>query len=198
MGYKILKWQCYQIIKILTLPRNPFVFWLSNNKSLIMKQIKLIVAFVALLLLHGCVLEGDDEPGIVNPGYGATVMSRTELENSIHLLDPQAVTKSGKIYIKDNYLFVNDVNRGFHIYNYSDPQHPSPMAYLEVPGATDLSMRGNTLYINQAVDLVTLTLDNNAIYMVKRNRNVFPQKTAPDNSSIPYDENAIIINWYPL
>jgi len=163
-----------------------------------MKQIKLIVAFVALLLLHGCVLEGDDEPGIVNPGYGATVMSRTELENSIHLLDPQAVTKSGKIYIKDNYLFVNDVNRGFHIYNYSDPQHPSPMAYLEVPGATDLSMRGNTLYINQAVDLVTLTLDNNAIYMVKRNRNVFPQKTAPDNSSILYDENAIIINWYPL
>ncbi|WP_131450708.1 hypothetical protein [Flavobacterium subsaxonicum] len=164
-----------------------------------MKQIKLIVAFVALLLLQSCIYgHGDDDPGIVNPGYGATVMTRTELENSIHLLDPQAVTKSGKIYIKDNYLFVNDVNRGFHIYNYSDPQHPSPMAYLEVPGATDLSMRGNTLYINQAVDLVTLTLDNNAIYMVKRNRNVFPQKTAPDNSSIPYDENAIIINWYPL
>jgi hypothetical protein len=31
--------------------------------------------------------------------------------------------------------------------------------FYKAPGATDLAIKGNTVYINQAVDLVTATFD---------------------------------------
>lgn len=170
-----------------------------------MKHLKLLLAFTVLLLLQSCIwYTGGGEDDQINVGppmqqnYEAVIMDREAFEASIQLKDPQPVTQSGKIYIKDNYLFVNDVNRGFHIYNYSDPSNPVAIAYIEAPGVTDVAMRGTTLYINQAVDLVTLVFENNTLNTVKRNRDVFPQKTAPDNSYAPIEEGQIITNWIPL
>jgi hypothetical protein len=37
----------------------------------------------------------------------------------------QPIIKSGKIYIKDDLMFINDVNKGFHVYDYTDPKNLS-------------------------------------------------------------------------
>jgi hypothetical protein len=36
---------------------------------------------------------------------------------------------------------------------------PIRLHFIKAPGATDLAIKGNTVYINQAVDLVTATFD---------------------------------------
>jgi hypothetical protein len=63
-----------------------------------------------------------------------------------------------KISIKDDLMFINDVNKGFHVYDYTDPKKPIRPILYKAPGATDLAIKGNTVYINQ-VDLVTATFD---------------------------------------
>jgi len=127
-------------------------------------------------------------------------MDRDAFENSVSIIGAQPVVKSGKIYVKGDLLFVNDVNKGFHIYNCSNPNTMVAVAFLNIPGATDLAMRGNVIYINQAVDLVTLVYNQqaNTITVTKRNKNVFPQKLPPDSSYEEVSENEVIIDWQQI
>nr|WP_322623958.1 hypothetical protein [uncultured Flavobacterium sp.] len=165
-----------------------------------MKYLKLLIAIPLALLLQGCWGWGTDEGDDMPPqsAYRAVTMPRSMLENSISLTAAKPVYNAGKIYIKDNLMFVTEVNEGFHIYDYSDPANPKKKAYLEVPGATDVAIRGNNLYINQAVDLVTLNYANDRITLSGRTRNIFPQKTSPDGRWVDVsDNNVIIVNFIP-
>jgi len=162
-----------------------------------MKYLKPIAAFALAILMQSCIsMEPDDSPRS-SRNYRPVIMKRDVFEKSIRLQSPQPVSQSGKIYIKDNLLFVNDVKQGFHVYDYTNPSTPKPVAYIEIPGATDLAVRNNIIYINQATDLVTLAYANNAITLIKRNPKVFPQKQSPDDSYANPKANEIIINWIP-
>lgn len=165
-----------------------------------MKYTKHLIALILALMLQGCWGYGIDDDAALPPAeqnFKAVTMQRSAFENAISLSGPKEMTQAGKIYIKDNLMYVNDVNKGFHIYNYADPDNPVAISYIAAPGATDLAIRGNNLYINQAVDLVTVAYTTTAITVTGRNRNVFPQKEAPDGSYKNLSENEIIINWIP-
>jgi hypothetical protein len=192
---------CYLNINILTATQ-PFSFFIILiQTNLIMKQLKFIVYLVLPLLLTGCWGYGtSDDQVFVNPSgnnYDAVTMDRPAFEAAVQLLPPTPVVKSGKIYIKDNLLFVNDVNKGFHIYRYDDPAHPVALNFLQVPGATDIAMRGGLMYINQATDLVTINYFVNSMNIVKRNKDVFPPLQAPDGSFEDVADDQVIIDWIP-
>jgi hypothetical protein len=159
---------------------------------------KAFIFLPILLLLQSCIFS-TPEDDFNQAQYNAVIMEREAFENSIQLLPARSIIKSGKIYIKDDYAFINEVNEGFHIYNYANPENPVPISFLKVPGATDLSIRNNVLYINQAVDLVTLAYlpTINSYQFLYRNRNMFPQKQSPNFDYTPLTENQIIINWIP-
>jgi hypothetical protein len=162
------------------------------------KLLLFIVAIPIFLSQISCVQSCEQE--LPETNYQPVVLERGVFESSIQIIPQQAMTKSGKIYIKENLMVVNDVNKGFHIYNYSNPENPIKIAFLKVPGATDVAIRNNFLYINQAVDLITLSYDltNNSVTFLNRVRNVFPQKTTPDGFTIDVAENQIIVDWTTL
>ena len=118
-----------------------------------------------------------------------------DFESAVGLTQSTSLTKAGKIYIKDDLLFVNDVKKGFHIYRYDSTGQPQPVAFINIPGATDIAMRSNTLYINQATDLVTLLYVNNSISLIKRNRNVFPPMLSPEGYYGNITEDEVIVDW---
>ncbi len=137
----------------------------------------------------------DDDP--VFSRYEPVLLDRTDFENSVSLKNPISISTSGKIYIKDNLLFINEVHKGFHIYDNSDPTLPTPIKFLEAPGSTDLAIRDNIIYINQATDLISVEYDtNNGITLTKRVINVFPELRSPDGF-LPYSipENNVVIGW---
>lgn len=154
------------------------------------------VSFLMSFFLYTC----NREWGVENSAYEAVTMSRTELERSIALVAPQPMEKSGKIYLHDSYLFLGDTNKGFHIYDNSDPQNPKAIAFLKVPGASDLAIRNDVMYINQAVDLVTISFDlqKKEVITHKRIANVFPALHSPDGyTHYSEDKNTIVIEWQP-
>jgi hypothetical protein len=50
-------------------------------------------------------------------------------------------------------MFINDVNKGFHVYDYADAKKPIRSILLKLRRYWQPS-KGNTVYINQTVDLV--------------------------------------------
>jgi len=165
---------------------------------------RIIILLMLCFSLQSCWLllgGGDDDlPNFNNTQFEPVTMQREAFEEAFEMTTPQVLTKPGKIYIKDHFLFVNDVNKGFQIYNYVNPSQPIPLVYLKVPGATDVAVRDNLLFINQAVDLITVLYDTSTqgFSVIDRDRNMFPQKRAPNGQWYNANENEIIIDWNPL
>lgn len=80
----------------------------------------------------------------------------------------------GKIYVYEQYLFVNEMYDGIHILDNSDPSKPVKLAYLRIPGNTDIEVRNDFMYVNSGPDLLVLDMSNiNAVSLVKRVENAF-------------------------
>lgn len=156
---------------------------------------KNITQFLCLFLLCACLFGccWGNEPGMPaqSSNYAPVTMLRTEFETSVETLQNQTIVNSGKIYVFDDFLFINEVNKGFHVFDYSNAENPVPLCFINTPGATDVSIKNGMLYINQAVDLITLKYnsDTKIFDVLYRNTNVFPQKISPDGFEF-YDINA--------
>ncbi|MCW4470522.1 hypothetical protein OGH69_16240 [Flavobacterium sp. MFBS3-15] len=165
-----------------------------------MKHLRLMLAGLPVLLLAGCEGYGDpDNVVLTTPPpqqFEPIVMNRDEFEAAVQVMPEQAITKAGKIYIKNGLLFINDVRKGFHVYNYTDPANPVPMGFINIPGSTDLAMRAHVIYINQATDLVVMSYsEDGTITLVGRNRDVFPSMPSPDGTIDNVADDEVIIGW---
>lgn len=159
----------------------------------------LCYAFIVFLATSCVFFSTSNTEPLANNYFTPVIITRAQLENSVVIENPKTTIKAGKIYIKDNIMFVNDVNKGFQIYDYSNLSNPIAISYINFPGATDMAIRNNTLYVNQAVDLVSVNynITNNTILITSRIKNTFPQKVSPDGFIGNVNDDQIIINWIP-
>lgn len=168
-----------------------------------MKLIKLtFIVLFSVVFQSCCTFYGDCEDDIggslIESQYSPVLLERTDFEASVAITEPTTIGTSGKIYIVNNLLFINELHKGFHVYNNSDPSNPRPLKFLEAPGSTDLAIRENMIYINQATDLIAVQYNegSNDISLKKRIANTFPPLRSPDGFeaySIP--ENSVVVDW---
>ncbi len=127
------------------------------------------------LLLSACTREEINSPSRV-VGY-RPVYSR---DPSIFLVEnkpAQAVTKAGKIYVKDNYIFQNEIGEGIHIIDNTVPASAARIGFIKILGSEELAIKGNFLYTNNFTDLVVIDISNMAaVREVNRIRNAFNQQ----------------------
>ncbi len=168
-----------------------------------MKPIKLtIILFFGIIFQSCCTFYGDCEDDVrgifIDSQYTPVLLERTDFEASVALTNPTTIGTSGKIYIVNNLLFINELHKGFHIYNNSDPTNPRLLKFLEAPGSTDLAIRENMIYINQATDLIVVQYNEGSsdVSLKKRIANTFPPLRSPDGFDA-YDipENSVVVDW---
>lgn len=130
------------------------------------------VLFLLTMVMEGCSdkCESTQTYSTYEPVYTSLATIRSE----VSLQGPEPIQAVGKIYAKDNYLFVNEPGAGIHIINNQDPGNPQPVSFLKIPGTYDLAIRGNTLYADSYMDLVLFDIsDMNDIKESGRLENVF-------------------------
>lgn len=97
-----------------------------------------------------------------------------ELRSSVALTGPVEIESPGKIFFKNNYLFINEPNKGIHVINNRDPSNPVNEAFVKVPGSFDLAVKDNYLYTDSYIDLVIIDIsDLDNIEEAGRVENVF-------------------------
>lgn len=159
------------------------------------------VSFVLLttVILTSCIYEREEiySYNMYYSQYEPVILERNALNSTIKFTDVQEMRNAGKIYVKDDYIFIVDTNKGIHIYDNQQPQSPSTYAFIEMPGVTDLAIRDEYIYINQATDLVALTVDFNSknIQVNKRISNTFPIKASPDGYTHQVSEDKVVVDW---
>jgi hypothetical protein len=93
----------------------------------------------------------------------------TEIKATTGLKTAQPLSSPGKIYLKDNNLFVNETGKGIHFFDNANPVSPKPLGFLNIPGNYDLAILGNILYADSYGDLVLFDIaDLSGVKEVKR------------------------------
>jgi hypothetical protein len=117
-----------------------------------------------------------------------------EIRASVGVVAPQEIKEAGKIYIKDNWLFVNEVGKGIHVIDNSNPKAPVTKNFLNIPGNYDLAVKGNILYADSYIDLLAIDIsDKSNIKIVKRLEGIFSVYNRMGSGIDP--EKGIITSW---
>lgn len=90
------------------------------------------------------------------PVYKTTEQVRANIKSNA----PVTVERAGKLYIRGSYIFLNEIDKGIHIIDNSNPSSPQNVAFIDIPGNMDMAVKGNTLYADAYTDLVTIDISN--------------------------------------
>jgi hypothetical protein len=146
-----------------------------------MKQFNTIFQFLALIfILSGCEDKYTEQYLSLEPVY----MSYKDFREAVKLESTHALEKPGKIYYKDNYLYINEISKGIHVYNNTNPASPQYVGFITIPGNIDMAISGNIMYADSYIDLVGIDISNPAnIKEVARLKNVFTYSVPPYDPS---------------
>ena len=127
-------------------------------------------------------------------------MSFSDFRTSFAKSEPQEIKVPGKIYFKDNYLFVNEYAKGIHIIDNSDPSDPKKIGFYKILGNIDMAIRGNTLFTDSYIDLVSIDItDINNPVEKGRLKNIFPEIVPEGDKWYPYlnvdKTKGVIVDW---
>lgn len=164
-----------------------------------MPTLKTLFLIGSLFFFLSCYPEDYD----VRSNFQPILMTRNQLEKSVLSQPPRDFINPGKIYTKGSYIFINEKYKGIHVINNQNPASPQKIGFISVPGSIDIAVKGNSLYADNAIDLVAIDItDINNISVTGREKNVFPELLPPDVNEIPRKyssekriENTIIVGW---
>lgn len=151
------------------------------------------IVSVLLFVLSSCLkdsMQSSTTYRMYTPVYNTIADVRASMKSSA----PVAVHEPGKLYIRGNYIFLAEANKGIHIIDNSNPVQPKNVSFIAIPGNMDLAVKNNTLYADMYGDLMVIDIsDPLAAHLTKQVPNVF---------SVPYvagylaaDSNLVIVDW---
>lgn len=112
-------------------------------------------------------------------------MSYEVLRNAVEIQAARPPDRLGRLYVYGDYIFLNEVNEGIHVIDNHDPSQPVNKGFIRIPGNMDIAVRGDYLYADSYVDLLTLDLSEpNDIREVNRQQSLFPYNAY---QNIPYN-----------
>jgi hypothetical protein len=138
--------------------------------------------------------------------YFPILMERPELEKSIKFREKQEIEIPGKIYYKDQTIYLVEKYKGIHVIDNSNPASPINIGFINIPGCIDIAIKNKSLLTDNATDLVAIDItDLSELRVTERIQNVFPECTPPDLEYIPYmfsntnrPRNTVIVGWKKL
>jgi len=138
-------------------------------------------------------------------GYKPVYVPKAEAK-VIKAFDARPIETQGKIYLKDQYIFIGDVSKGVHVIDNTDPSNPIKLLFIQIFGNHDIAIKGNVMYADNLEDLVAIDISD--IYNpieIKRIEGVYklPNQHYPED--VPYrtyfecavPEKGYVSGWIP-
>lgn len=115
----------------------------------------------------------DEKYTFFRPVYATKETIKANIKSSV----PELLQQPGKLLIKDNILYMNDLDRGIHVIDISNPAQLKNIAFIHIPGCIDMAINGNYLYADCYTDLEVLDIANPMQISVKQDLpGVFPHR----------------------
>ncbi len=150
----------------------------------------LFLALGMALLFQGC-LQDKCTNSYTYTAYIPVYMTYDEIRGAVASEPARDLAQPGKIFVKGDWLFINEIHKGIHVIDNSNPANPTPVSFINIPGNVDLAVRGNYLYADSYMDLVTIDItDPTQAAEVDREMDALPM-----NATVHAD-SGIVVDYY--
>jgi hypothetical protein len=167
-------------------------YLLSTFKIAFMRKIILLPFLVIMVFaLQSCLKDKITKTySVFEPIYKSKAEVQAEIKSSTAV----AISNPGKIYMYGNYIFLNEVNKGVHIIDNSNPASPVIKSFINIPGNVDIAVKGSTLYADLFTDLVVVDITDPLNATLKKVvPKIFPERVYVAGF-IP-DSTKVIVGW---
>ena len=152
-----------------------------------------VVSLLAIFCLSSCLKDKLTKTYTI---YTPVYKSKAEVLANIKTNASQTIANAGKFFLYDNYLFLNEVDKGIHIIDNRNPANPKNIGFIEIPGNVDLAIKNHMLYADLYSDLVTIDISNPLQASFRKVvKNAFPHSKYAGNPGFTADTNRIIVSW---
>ena len=169
-----------------------------------MRRLKPCLFAVALL---GVWLSASSSEPAYDPygGYTPYFMERSDLEQSVgYIVGAREMVNPGKIWVSGDgaTIYIVERYKGVHVIDNTNRSAPEPKGFITAPGCMDVAIKGDIIYLDNAVDLVAFSLTSNRV--TKRLKEYFPEPLSPNGISYrnyyySYNSadmgNKILVGW---
>lgn len=127
-----------------------------------------------VFLLEGCLKDSYRETyQIFVPIYKTLSQVRSEMKSG----PAQPLKNIGKLNVFGHYIFLNEVNKGIHVIDNSNPAAPRNIAFINIPNNVDLAVKGHYLYADSYSDVAVFDISQPAnVVPVRFMNNVIKEK----------------------
>jgi len=158
---------------------------------------------IVMLLLIAAALTSTSNEYDWRTNYLPVLLSRDDLQKSIEIQSARDFNQPEKVYLYGQTVFIVEKFEGIHVIDNSNPEDPKKTGFIHIPGCTDVAVKDEVLFSDNAVDLVSIDIGNfPEIKELDRFRDVFPEHTPPDLDYIPSKfssrlrpQNTVITKW---
>jgi hypothetical protein len=151
----------------------------------------LLLVSALAFTLHGCI---KDKVTTTLVAYEPVYKNKAEVLASIRGNAATPLRQTGKIALYGNYILINEVNKGVHIIDNSNPAAPVNTAFINIPGNIDIAVRDNMLYADMYTDMLTIDIANMTNVTVRKiSYNIFPERIY--TGDFVADSSRYIVDW---
>ncbi len=127
-------------------------------------------------------------------------MSYEDLRQAVQQKAASDLINPGKIYFKDNFIFIVEEMKGIHVIDNSDPANPVNITFIEVPGNVDIAVKGNILYADSYIDMVAIDVsDMGNVREVGRVEKILPYTLPVFDEEYPLaridQDEGVVVGW---
>jgi hypothetical protein len=123
--------------------------------------------------------------------YTPIFMTTADMRQDAAATASRDLVAPGKIYFYNNYIFINELRKGIHIIDNTNPSSPQNLGFIEIKGNVDMAVKDNILYADNYMDLLAIDITNPLAPMqMSRQQDVFP--------TLGVDANGNVLAYYDV
>ena len=149
---------------------------------------------IALLIMQGCMKDSCRKTyKLFKPIYKSLTQVRAEMKSTA----PQTLQNTGKLNMYGNYIFLNEVGKGIHVIDNSNPSLPKNIGFINIPNNIDLAVKGSYLYADSYSDIAVFDISDPVnVRPVKFMNNVMKEKNVYWQSTITNTDDIKVVVGY--
>lgn len=92
--------------------------------------------------------------------YNPVWMTASQFRVDIETQSERSLEEPGKMYYYNDFLFINELGEGIHIYDNTDKSNPTYVVFYKIPGNFDLVIKNDKLIADNVIDLITIDISD--------------------------------------
>jgi len=137
--------------------------------------IALLCLFAISMTMTSCLKDVCDETRTFIQ-YDPIYLNYNQIRVDIVTEADRPLENPGNIYVYGDYLLINELREGIHVFDNSDPSNPINLAFIAIPGNVDMAIQNDILYVDNYMDVLSINISDpmNPI-LIDREEDVYDQ-----------------------